>query len=128
MSLLAPHLLLRADPVPSGIATQLRTSGYVVSKITDDDSAELLASASHVDGVVIDLPTHAAISIARRLQARFGSEVMIVVVASGAEVVRKALATVVVVERSAAVAELTSAVDLALASHLVAARARAVAS
>ena len=61
MSQLVPHLLLRTDKAISQTAEMLRSAGYMVSKIDDDAIVETLTGASHVDGVVVELPVLRAI-------------------------------------------------------------------
>lgn len=128
MSLLTPHLLLRSESGPSLVATVLRSAGYVVSKVTDDLTAESIAGASHVDGVVIELPTLAGINLARRLQASYGAGVLMIVVTDAPETVRRSVPQLPAIATSDVETDLVSTVDLALATHLMSGALKAVAS
>jgi hypothetical protein len=92
----------------------LRSAGYMVSKIDDDAIIEALAGASHVDGVVVELPVLRAIALARRIEARYGRRIVMVIIASPVEAVRRALTAVPVVSPAEIADDLISAVDLAL--------------
>src|SRR5437879_6694231 len=94
MSQLVPHLLLRTDRAVSQAAEMLRSAGYMVGKIDDDAVVETLAGESHVDGVVLELPALRAIALARRIEARYGGNVVMLIIASPAETVRRALVSV----------------------------------
>jgi hypothetical protein len=117
MSQLVPHLLLRTDYGVSQAAPMLRSAGYMVSKIDDDAIIETLAGASHVEGVVVELPVLRAIALARRIEARYGRRVVMVIISSPVETVRRALAAVPVVSPAAIADDLISAVDLALVAR-----------
>lgn len=117
MSLLAPHLLLRTDTGASHAATLLRTAGYLVSKVDDDGTIEQIAGAPHVDGVVVELPAHAAIAIGRRIQERYRGSIAIVVITAAIETVKRALPSARVVRPNDADDDLVSMVDLTLVAH-----------
>ena len=89
MPQLVPHLLLRTDRAISHAAEMLRSAGYMVSKIDDDAIAETLAGEPHVDGVVVELPVLRAIALARRIEARYGDDVVLLIIASPPETVRE---------------------------------------
>jgi len=114
MTQLTPHLLLRADHGASHVATLLRTAGYMVSKVDDDATVELISGAPHVDGVVVELPALASIALVRRIKALHGPGVVIVVISSTTETVRRALASVAVISPEEVDDDLVSTVDLAL--------------
>lgn len=111
---LVPHLLLRANAGASHASALLRTAGYMVSKIDDDAIAEQIAGASHVDGVVVELPALAAIAVARRIEARYGRHVVVLVITRAAEAVRRALPSTPVVRPAEVDDDLISTIDLAL--------------
>jgi hypothetical protein len=115
MSQLVPHLLLRTDRTVSRASAMLRAAGYMVSKITDDAIFESLAGESHVDAVVVELSALRAIAVARRIELRHGGPVMLII-ASPAETVRRALTAVPVLSPSEIDDDLVSSVDLALAA------------
>jgi hypothetical protein len=117
MSQLVPHLLLRTDRGVSRAATMLRSAGYMVSKIDDDAIIEMLAGASHVDGVVIELPVLRAIALARRIEVRYGCSVVMLIIASPAKTVRRALVSVPVLSPTEIVDDLISAIDLAFVAR-----------
>jgi hypothetical protein len=114
MTQLTPHLLLRADPGASHVATLLGTAGYMVSKIIDDATMERISGAPNVDGVVIDLPVLAAIALVRRIEALHGQDVVIIVIAAAVETIRRALPSVRVIRPEEIDDDLVSTVDLAL--------------
>jgi len=117
MSQLVPHLLLRADAGASHTAALLRSAGYMVSKINDDEVLEQIAGAQHVDGVVIELPELAAIAVARRIEARYGRNVVMLVITPSAETVRRALPFTLVLRPAEIDDDLISTIDLALVAH-----------
>jgi hypothetical protein len=94
----------------------LRSAGYMVSKIDDDGILETLAGASHVDGVVVELPALRAIAVARRIQAQAANVVMLII-ASPPETVRRALVSVPVLPPATIGDDLVSGMDLALAAR-----------
>ena len=117
MSQLVPHLLLRADPGTSHTAELLRTAGYMVSKIDDDAIVEQIAGAPHVDGVVVELPALAAIGVARRIEAQHGHGVVILIITSSAETVRRAMPLTPVLRPAEIDDDLVSTVDLAFVAQ-----------
>ena len=117
MSQLVPHLLLRTDRAVSHAAETLRSAGYMVSKIDDDAITETLAGESHVDAVVVELPVLRAITLARRIEAQYGGDVVLLIIASPAETVRRALASVPVLSPALIADDLVSAVDLAFVAR-----------
>ena|SRR5438270_4861037 len=117
MPQLVPHLLLRTDKATSQTAAMLRSAGYMVSKIDDDAIVETLAGASHVDGVVVELPVLRAIALARRIEVRYGGSVVMLVIASPAETVRRALTSVPVLSPAKIGDDLISAIDLAFVAR-----------
>jgi len=117
MSQLVPHLLLRTDRGTSQTAAMLRSAGYMVSKIHDDAIIETLAGAAHVDGVVVELPVLRAIALARRIEIRYGGSIVMLVVASPAETVRRALTSVPVLSPAEIGDDLISAIDLAFVAR-----------
>src|SRR5438874_5278317 len=94
MPQLVPHLLLRTDRGISSVSSMLRSAGYMVSKIDDDAIIETLAGAPHVDGVVVELPVLRAIALARRIEVRHAGNIVMLIIASPAETVRRALPSV----------------------------------
>jgi hypothetical protein len=112
---LVPHLLLRTEKGVSQASELLRSAGYMVSKIDDDTVVETLAGESHVDGVVVELPALRAIALARRIEARYRGNVVMLIIASPAETVRRALVSVPVLSPGQIDDDLVSAVDLAIA-------------
>jgi response regulator RpfG family c-di-GMP phosphodiesterase len=117
MSQLVPHLLLRTDAGASHTAALLRTAGYMVSRIDDDAIVEQLAGAAHVDGVVVELPAMAAIAIARRIDARYGQRVAMLIITSSADTVRRAMPSTPVLKPAEVDDDLVSMVDLSLVAH-----------
>jgi len=117
MSQLVPHLLLRTNAGASHSATLLRTAGYMVSKITDDTIVEQLAGAPHVDGVVVELPALASIAIARRIEARHGQRVTMLIITPSAEAVRRVMPLMPVLKPTEIDDDLVSMVDLALVAQ-----------
>lgn len=117
MSQLVPHLLLRTDKVVSQASATLRSAGYMVSKIYDDDVVEDIAGTPHVDGVVVELPALAAIAIARRIEARYGGNVAMLIITSPAETARRALRSTPVLAPATIEDDLVSAMDLALVAR-----------
>ncbi|MEA2328813.1 MAG: hypothetical protein QOE68_3772 [Thermoanaerobaculia bacterium] len=95
----------------------LRSAGYMVGKIDDDAIIETLAGESHVDGVVLELPALRAIALARRIQVRYRGRVVMLIIASPAETVRRALVSVPVLSPAQMGDDLISAIDLALAAR-----------
>jgi len=114
MSQLVPHLLLRTDAGASHTAALLRTAGYMVSKITDDIIVEQLAGAPHVDVVVVELAALASIAVARRIEARFGQRVAMIIITSSAEAVRRVMPSTPVLKPTEIDDDLVSLVDLTL--------------
>lgn len=117
MSQLVPHLLLRTDRGVSQTAAMLRSAGYMVGKIDDDAVVEALAGESHVDGVVMELPALRAIALGRRIEARYGGRIVMLIIASPAETVRRALVSVSVLSPAQIGDDLISAIDLAIATR-----------
>jgi CheY-like chemotaxis protein len=107
----APHLLLLDDQTGSRTAALLRGAGYAVSAINHPAMAQPLD-----DGVIVELPVHAAISVVRRIEAR-RHDVPIIVISAERELVRRALPSVCVVDPKSIDDDLVSAVDLAIAAH-----------
>ena len=114
MSQLVPHLLLRTDAGASHTAALLRTAGYMVSKITDDIIVEQLAGAPHVDVVVVELAALASIAVARRIEARFGQRVAMIIITSSADAVRRVMPSTPVLKPTEIDDDLVSLVDLTL--------------
>ena len=117
MSQLVPHLLLRTDRAVSPAAEMLRAAGYMISKIDDDAVVEALAGEPHVDAVVLELPALRAIALARRIEARYGGNVVLLIIASPAETVRRALLSATVLSAAQIGDDLVSGMDLALAAR-----------
>ncbi|HXA19876.1 MAG TPA: hypothetical protein VN380_23030 [Thermoanaerobaculia bacterium] len=117
MSQLVPHLLLRADAGASHTAALLGTAGYLVSRIDDDAIFEQLAGAAHVDGVVVELPAMVAISVARRIEARYGQGVAMLIITPQSETVRRAMPSTPVLKPADIDDDLVSMVDLSLVAH-----------
>ncbi|MBV8547378.1 MAG: hypothetical protein JO093_17790 [Acidobacteria bacterium] len=111
MARTTPHLLLLADREAPRTATLLRAAGYAVSAINHPAMVEPLD-----DGVVVELPALAAISIVRRIEARRG-DVPIVVIAAEAESLKRALPSVRVIRPDDIDDDLVSTMDLALAGQ-----------
>lgn len=116
MSRLVPHLLLRTEKPVSHPAELLRSAGYMISKIDDDAILETLAGASHVDGVVVELPALRAIALGRRIETQHRNVVMLII-ASPAETVRRALVSATVLSPAQIGDDLVSGIDLALAAR-----------
>ena len=95
----------------------LRSAGYMVSKIDDDAIVERLAGASHVDGVVVELPVLRAIALARRIEVRYSGSVVMLVIASPAETVRRALPSVSALSPAEIGDDLISGIDLAFVAR-----------
>jgi hypothetical protein len=108
---IAPHLLLLADQHTPHTAELLRAAGYLVSTINHPAMAEALD-----DGVIVELPALAAISIVRRIETR-RRDLPIVVISVEAELLKRALPSVRVIAPEAVDDDLVSAVDLALATR-----------
>jgi hypothetical protein len=117
MSQLVPHLLLRTNAGVSHTAARLRTAGYMVSRIDDDVIVEQLAGAAHVDGVVVELPAMAAISVARRIDARYSQRVAMLIITSSADTVRRAMPSTPVLKPADIDDDLVSKIDLSLVAH-----------
>jgi hypothetical protein len=117
MSQLVPHLLLRADAGTSRTSALLRTAGYMVSKVIDDAILEQIAGAPHVDGVIVELPALSAIAVVRRIQARYGHGVAMMIVTESADTVRRALPSMQVIRPAEVDDDLISAIDLTLVAH-----------
>lgn len=117
MSQLVPHLLLRTDRAVSQAAEMLRSAGYMVSKIDDDAVVETLAGEPHVDGVVMELPALRAIALARRVEERYAGNVVMLIIASPAETVRRAVASVPVLSPAQIGDDLVSGIDLAFVAR-----------
>ena len=95
----------------------LRSAGYMVGKIDDDAIIETLAGESQVDGVVLELPALRAIALGRRIQVRYDSSIVMLIIASPAETVRRALGSVPVLSPAQIGDDLISAIDLAIATR-----------
>lgn len=117
MAPLVPHLLLRTDHAVSQAAEMLRAAGYMVSKIDDDAVVEMLAGETHVDAVVLELPALRAIALARRIEAKYSGNVLLLIIASPAETVRRALVSANVLSPAQIGDDLVSGIDLALAAR-----------
>jgi len=117
MSRLVPHLLLRTDRAASHAAELLRSAGYMISKIDDDAVVETLAGEPHVDGVVLELPALRAIALGRRIETGYGGNVVMLIIASPVETVRRALPSVPILSPAQIGDDLVSGIDLALASR-----------
>jgi CheY-like chemotaxis protein len=110
-----PHLRLLADHNAPRTAMLLRAAGYAVSTINHAAMAE---PEPLDDGLIVELPALATISIVRRIAAR-RRDVPIVVISADAESVRRALPWVRVIRPEDVDDDLVSAVDLALAAKLL---------
>jgi hypothetical protein len=117
MSQLVPHLLLRTDRGVSQASETLRSAGYMVSKVDDDALFETLAGESHVDGVVIELPVLRSIALAKRMEVRYGQRMLMLIIASPAETVRRALPAGSVLSPAAIADDLISVIDLAFVAR-----------
>ena len=117
MSQLVPHLLLRADGGGSHSSALLRNAGYLVTNISNDVVAERTAGVPEVDGVIVELPAIAAIAVARRIEARYGRKVVVLVITPAAEAVRRVLPSTPVVRPDEIDHDLISTIDLALVDH-----------
>lgn len=120
---LVPHLLLRTNSEKSEAAVALRNGNYLVSRIADDELATNLATCSHVDGVVIDLPLFSAIRFANEMLAT-GAAVPMLIITRAPEIVLRACSNVAAAHPHDGL-ELVTAVDLMLARHPLFARAKA---
>ena len=117
MSQLVPHLLLRADGGGSHSSALLRNAGYMVTNISNDVVAERTAGVPEVDGVIVELPAIAAIAVARRIEARYGHKVVVLVITPAAEAVHRVLPSTPVVNPAELDNDLISTIDLALVAH-----------
>ena len=117
MGTLVPHLLFRAEPGASPTAALLRSAGYMVSKIDDDTIGVEIAGSDHVDGLVVELPTLAAINFVRRIEARHDQNVVVLVVTQSVDALRRALPQVRTIRTSEVQDDLISTIDLALVAH-----------
>jgi len=95
----------------------LRAAGYMVSKIDDDAVVETLAGEPHVDGVVLELPALRAIALARHIEATYNGNVVLLIIASPAESVRRALVSAPVLSPAQIGDDLVSGIDLALVAR-----------
>jgi hypothetical protein len=107
----APHLLLLADHGAARTATLLRAGGYAVSTINHPSMVEPFD-----DGVIIQLPALAAISMVRRIEVRRRG-VPIIVIAAEVESMKRALPWLPVIAPEDIEHDLVSAIDLALAER-----------
>lgn len=108
---LVPHLLLRTNASRSETAVALRSANYLVSRTADDEAAVDLASCSHVDGVVVELPLFEAIAFVNAVMER-GVDVPLLIIGHAPQIIRRAFKHVVALhERD----DLVPAVDLMLA-------------
>jgi len=114
---LVPHLLLRTEGRTSRTAALLRTAGYMVSRVDDDDIVEQIAGAPHVDGVVVELPAMAAIAVARRLEVRYSHRVAVLIITPSPETVRRAMPSMPVLKATDIDDDLISKIDLSLVAH-----------
>jgi len=89
----------------------------MVSRIHDDAIVEQIAGAPHVDAVVLELPAMTAIGVARRIEARYGQRVAMLIITSSPEAVRRAMPSTPVLKPSQVEDDLISKVDLALVAH-----------
>ena len=117
MGKLVPHLLFRADPGASPAAALLRSAGYMVSKIDDDDLVEQIAGDDHVDALIIELPALAAIAVGRRIEARYGHSLVVLVITQAPDAVRRSLPSAHTIRPSDVEDDLISTIDLALVAH-----------
>jgi response regulator RpfG family c-di-GMP phosphodiesterase len=117
MSQLVPHLLLRADAGGSNASALLRNAGYQVTNISNDVVAERTAGVPEVDGVIVELPAIAAIAVARRIEARYGHKVVVLVITPAVEAVHRVLPSTPVVSPAEVDDDLISTIDLALVDH-----------
>lgn len=108
---LVPHLLLRTNAECSEAAVALRDGNYLVSRVTDDELALELATYTHVDAVVIELPLFAAIQLANAALVA-GIHVPLLIITRAPEAVRRAVSGAVAVHDAA---DLVTSVDLTLA-------------
>lgn len=116
MTQLIPHLLLRTEShAVCDVAIALRDADYLVSKV-DDEQAVMLATAPHVDGLIIKLPLLQAVAFARRFVAACGYTTPILLISNAPEVVKRAVRGVVTLLPGES-SDLVSAVDLMLARH-----------
>ncbi len=114
---LAPHLLLRTDG-PSRAGALLASAGYLVSRVDDDVKGERLAGSAHIDGVIVELPTLAAIHFVRRLHARYGAGGGVVIVITPAtDLVRRVVPAALAITPFEIADDLISTVDLAVAAQ-----------
>jgi hypothetical protein len=89
----------------------LRAAGYAVSAVNHPAMAE-----PDDDGVIVELPALAAISIVRRIEAR-RCKAAILVISAEAELLRRALPAVRVIRPEDVEDDLVSAMDLTLAGQ-----------
>ena len=115
---LAPHLLLRTDAGASRAGALLGSAGYLVSRVDDDAMGERLAGSEHIDGVVVELPSLAAIHFVRRLNSRYGAGgVVVLVITAAPELVRRVVPAALAITPFDVADDLISTVDLAIAAR-----------
>ena len=71
----------------------------------------------YVDGVVVELPALTAIAVVRRIQARYGPGVAMMVVTEFADTVRRVLPSMPVLRPDDVDDDLVSTIDLALVAN-----------
>jgi imidazole glycerol phosphate synthase subunit HisF len=91
----------------------LRAAGYLVTSVGHDCANELFADA---DGVVVELPALTTIATVRKIESRFGRD-LVVVITPAVDAMRRVLPSARVVRSSDIDDDLVSTIDLALAAN-----------
>lgn len=117
MAQLVPHLLFRTDSLGSELAVSLRDAGYMVTRVTDDDTAVRAASLDHVDGIVLQLSAGASSSLVRKLQPVMGGSLPILITTSTPAVIRRACPGAEIFDTNRFDSDIVSTTDLMLARH-----------
>lgn len=124
MNNLLPHVVLRtASTDASDSAIALRTGGYAVKKVADDDLVVRLAAGGHVEAVVIDLPALNAISLVKRLRFEAPGVPLLIVYATP-QAITRIVGDTPIIARAAVEEDIVRTMDRLLAdSELQRARA-----
>ena len=110
MTSLQPNVMLISRSVDrSAAAIALRSGGYGVTKVNEDDYAVRLASGGSIDAVVLDLPILNAITCAKRFR-EISAELPILVVTSFVQTVQRS-ADVAVITPIAVEEEIVRTID-----------------
>jgi CheY-like chemotaxis protein len=107
------RILLRSEIGRSMAAMVLRSGGYLVTEVVEDDPALRIARSRSIDAVIVDLPMFRGVQLTRRLHAQ-QPNILILLISSIPSSLHRQL-DVPILDPASIEDDLVSRVDLMLA-------------